>query len=186
VATELEVARKGLHGNGAVSIGLALATVVLWLVFLFVAHANLRPLGRRGMRFRPAIAVAAWLVPVVNMGLPYFSMRELWRASDPDGGGTEWMKRRTSLLLPLWWLGVLATAVLLAMGDRAGAHLHPTIEQLMRRDRLLLAASAVAIPTAALAGVLIQRVAGLQAVSMNRALAGGWSSWRGDQGPGPT
>jgi hypothetical protein len=128
--------------------------------------------------------VASWFVPLVNLGLPYMAMRELWRASDPEAGALDWRERRTTVLLPLWWVGLIATAVLFALGMQLDMGSGGSNGRLITRDLLFIAASAVAIATALLAGLLIKWIDDRQTGKSNRARSGAWVSWNDRQRAG--
>jgi hypothetical protein len=86
---------------------------IAWLLWQFRVHSNLRPLGASDLKYSPGWAVAWWFIPIANIVLPYLTMRELWKASDPDAGSSEWRARPTTWVLGLWWAARLATNVLL-------------------------------------------------------------------------
>jgi hypothetical protein len=60
------------------------ASAIVFLFWLHRAYKNLRPLGAEP-RYSPAWAVAAFLIPLVNLFLPFLILQETWRASDPAG-----------------------------------------------------------------------------------------------------
>jgi hypothetical protein len=80
-----------------------LAAGILWLIWQYRGHANLRVFGVGGLRFSAAWAVGWWLIPLINLAMPYLTVRELYKASDPDAGAIDWAAARAPLLLPLWW-----------------------------------------------------------------------------------
>ena len=59
------------------------AAAVFFSIWLHRAVRNLRGLGRTGMEFTPAGAVASFYIPFVFWVRPYRVLTELWRASDP-------------------------------------------------------------------------------------------------------
>ena len=87
---------------------LALALVVMWLVWQFRAHANLRALGASDLRFSPGWVVGWWFIPFANLAMPYLTMRELTKASDPSVGAIDWQSSRTPRILVAWWVAWLA------------------------------------------------------------------------------
>ncbi len=90
---------------------LFLASGIVWLVWQHRAHSNLRALGTTDLRYTPGWAVGWWFVPLANIVMPYLTMRELWKGSDPDAGAVEWKTTRTTWVLPLWWGTWLATQI---------------------------------------------------------------------------
>jgi heme/copper-type cytochrome/quinol oxidase subunit 2 len=95
---------------------LTVATIVLWCVWQFRAQANLRPLGAANLRYSPGWAVGWWFIPFANIVMPYLTVRELWKASDPEGGSVGWQMVKTTPLLPFWWACWLGYAVLVSIG----------------------------------------------------------------------
>jgi len=153
---------------------LAASVAILWLVWQYRAHANLRAMVP-GMRFRPVAAVLLWLVPVVNLVGPPLALRELWKASDVDH--EDWRKTWTTPLLWLWWLVLLAS---LALGWWALAptwHDRPTLEELLVRDHRAVIAAGVGVLSSLAAAVLFVllhlRITGRE----DRVMAGQWRGW---------
>ena len=103
----------GVEAWVAISIGIA---AIPWLLWQFRAHANLRALGVSGLKYSPGWAVGWWFVPFANIVVPFLVMRELWKASDPDASSLDWIGRRATALLGLWWAGRLATQLFLQIG----------------------------------------------------------------------
>lgn len=93
---------------GALGGLLSLATIVVWLVWQYRAHANLAALGSVGMRHTPGWTVGWWFIPIADLWMPLVVMRELWRASDPVAGPTDWTSSRGSPLIGWWWATWLA------------------------------------------------------------------------------
>ncbi|HEX2089787.1 MAG TPA: DUF4328 domain-containing protein [Actinomycetota bacterium] len=126
---------------------------IAWLLWQHRAHRNLAALGATELHYTPGWVVAWWFVPFAVFVMPYRTMRELWKASDPDAGEAAWKQLPTPRLLPLWWgvwLGGLVFLVIAAPFGRAGDVASLTTEA------ALGVASALAI---AVAGVLAARVA---------------------------
>jgi hypothetical protein len=123
------LAGRFLPGSGLASYGrqvglLFLAQGVTWLltaaVFLGWIHRVYRTLattGAPGLRHDPGRAVAAFLVPGVNLVAPLRVMRELWWVSAPGAPGP---RDRTPPLVAWWW-GTLVLSVLTDLALRGGA-----------------------------------------------------------------
>ncbi|HRJ88637.1 MAG: DUF4328 domain-containing protein [Blastocatellia bacterium] len=60
------------------------ATVVLFLVWMYRAHKNLEFLRPTDLRFTPGWAVGWWFIPFANLVKPFQAMREIWCESDPE------------------------------------------------------------------------------------------------------
>ena len=86
------------------------ASAIVFLFWLHRAYKNLRPLGAEP-RYSPAWAVAAFLIPLVNLFLPFLILQETWRASDPetiDARGAQALNlvvedSSKSLMVVVWW-----------------------------------------------------------------------------------
>jgi hypothetical protein len=89
-----------------------LPTGIAWLLWQYRAHANLRALGVANLRFTPGWTVGWWFIPFANIVMPYLTVRELWKASDPNAGAVDWKVRGGAILVALWWTGRLAMQVL--------------------------------------------------------------------------
>lgn len=148
---------------------------ILWLVWQYRAHANLRVLVP-GTRFHPVVGVALWFIPVVNLVGPPLAVRELWRASHPER--KDWRKTWTTPVLWVWWLSVLSAAGLAWWALAPAWHAHATPGDLFVRDHRAVIAAGIAILTAVTAAVLIVLVHGR--VTRREDLVreeGQWSGW---------
>jgi hypothetical protein len=153
-------------------------TAITWLAWQFLAHANARALSGRKGNLVPAMGVAGWFVPGVNLILPPLLMRHLLRTSDPDAVSSEGKRPgRSSFLVWLWWLGWLVGWVLLYIGFRPVFDGNPTPSELITRDRFAIAASLVAIPTSVLATVLLHLVNARQVLKEDRLIYREWVGW---------
>lgn len=101
----LELAWGSLTAYG----GLLLASIAVPM-WAHRAYRNLPALGRRG-HLSPGWAAAVWLIPIVNLALPWLVLHDLWMASNGPVG------RR--LPLPAMWAAawLLAAALLVAAGS---------------------------------------------------------------------
>ncbi len=153
--------------------------VITWLVWQFLAHANARALSGRTGNLVPFLGVAGWFVPGVNLVLPPLLMRQLLRTSDPDAVTPSGKRRggRSSFLVWLWWAGWLAGWVLLYYAFRPIVGGSPTPSELITRDRFAIAASLTAIPTTALAAVLLHLVNARQVLKEDRLIYREWVGW---------
>jgi hypothetical protein len=174
---DIEVSQN--HGrlvrDSTILVVLGTIVVILWLVWQYRAHGNLRVLVP-GTRFNRIVGVALWFVPVVNLVGPLLAMRELWRASDPER--EDWRKTWTTPVLWLWWLLVLS-AVALAWWALAPAwHDNPTPRDLFVRDHRAVIASGVGILTALSAAVVIVLVQARVTLREDLVLSEGkWRRW---------
>lgn len=60
-----------------------LATVVVFLMWLYRTHSNLSLLRPMNLQFTPGWAVGWWFIPFANLVKPFQVMREVWWESDP-------------------------------------------------------------------------------------------------------
>lgn len=67
-----------------VSFPVSIATIVLFLVWLYRAHKNLLSLKPTHLDFSPGWAVGWWFIPFLNLVKPYQVVREVWWESDPE------------------------------------------------------------------------------------------------------
>jgi hypothetical protein len=130
----------------------SLAAGLAWLFWQHRAQANLRALGVAELRFSPGWAVGWWFVPFANVVMPFLTVRELWRASHPEAGASDWQLRGSGPLLPLWWACYLAQNALLY----AGLQLEGPDQVL--RSGLLVAGFAASLAAAALAAAVVRGV----------------------------
>ncbi len=87
---------------------LYLATIIVFLLWLYRAHSNLRSLGAQRLDSSPGWAVGSFFIPFLNLVRPYKAVRELWRWSQPLEIGPERMTYAPSERAPLvgWWWGL--------------------------------------------------------------------------------
>lgn len=88
---------------GTISIGVLVATAVAWWIWQFRGQANLHAAHRRGLEHAPWGAVGWWLVPIANLWMPFKTMRELWKASEPIEDPSAWAGVVTWAVLGWWW-----------------------------------------------------------------------------------
>lgn len=154
------------------------ATVVSWLIWQYLAHANARGLARGRRSLPPAVGVAAWIIPGLNLILPLLAMRSLWRSGDPDAEEPGHRQGWTTPFLWLWWAAWVTGLVLLAMAY--GPVLdggEPTYAELITRDHFVIAAALVGILAAVLAIINIQLTNARLNLREDRVLFPGWAGW---------
>jgi hypothetical protein len=137
---------------------LGIATAILWLIWQHRAHSNLHALGADGLRFTPGWAVGWWFVPFAWFVKPFQAMTELWKASDPSPGTIEWMGKRATPILALWWAALLARFPLVAIaGNRLGGA-KGEADRLISSQLIAIGVDGVTILAAVLAIVLVRRI----------------------------
>jgi len=84
------------------------ATLMNWLWILYAAR-NTRALGAKNMRISPGWAVGWNLIPIANLVMPYFAMREIAKASV---NAQDWRAQSAGQLIAIWWPINIATGIL--------------------------------------------------------------------------
>jgi hypothetical protein len=79
------------------------AAVVVFLIWVHRAVANLAALGSTSWRFTPGGAVWAFLIPIVNLWQGHQVMATLWSESQPAPLDEESLRSKTTLVN--WWWG---------------------------------------------------------------------------------
>jgi Domain of unknown function (DUF4328) len=146
-------------------------TAIAWLLWQYRAHANLRALGAANLSYSPGWAVGWWFIPFANIVMPYLTVRELWKASDPEAGAIEWRARGGAAILGFWWTGRLAMQALWQIGSVIGTD-SPIVSTTTSSSALLLAGNLVLVAWAGLAIYLVRGVEARQEAKHRRI-----SSW---------
>jgi hypothetical protein len=170
--SEVRASTDRLNAMGVVEAILMLVIVVLWLFWQYRAQSNLRALGAENLRYTPGWAVGWWFIPIANFAIPYLTVRELVKASNPAAGAIDWAAPRTPVIIPLWWGAWLAHVILASAGAAVAADPDTaTFAQLAAREGLLIASNAMEIAAALLAIVLVLKVDRLQMRRRERVAA---------------
>lgn len=113
--TETEIAsndtRQAIVGTAFAA--LALASAVVFLMWIHLAHKNLSSLGASNLRFTPGWAVGWFFVPIMGLFRPYQVVSEIWKASSPNvnmADSNSWRNIATSPIVGLWWALFLISA----------------------------------------------------------------------------
>jgi len=86
---------------------LFLPIAVLTIIWMQRMAANLKAIGRVGLRWSPNWAIFGWFVPpCIIYAIPWLMFTELWRASDPGAmaGDDSWKRGPVSPLVHVWWV----------------------------------------------------------------------------------
>jgi hypothetical protein len=100
-------------------------SAIVFLIWLRRAYKNLKPLGAEP-RHPSAWVIGAFIVPIINLFLPFQIFQEMWRASDPETIAARDAKPVTafiedsskSLLAVVWWGLWLLTLINLVVAYR--------------------------------------------------------------------
>jgi hypothetical protein len=91
-------------------LGVQIGTAVVFLMWIYSAHANLTLLRVEGQQYSPGWAVGYFFIPFLNLIRPYQVVQEIWKGSDPETSSlseSAWKARPGNSLAPLWWLSWL-------------------------------------------------------------------------------
>jgi hypothetical protein len=162
-----QLARAAQSATGGV-LGLAraavlAATAALFLAWVHQARTNVRALGVRRPRFSSGRALAAFLVPGLNLVRPPAVMAELWQASDPsilDPFG--WRGAPVARLVPSWWWVFVVWALLASVALFVDATAGVALGRLRLATGLGAVADALCGVAAALAWQLVARLSDAQ------------------------
>ena len=171
--SEGEASDDRLAAISALGALVALPTIVLWLMWQFRAHTNLKALGAADLRYKPGWVVGWWFIPFANFVVPYRTMRELYKASDPDSGSVEWQARQSPPTLLLWWFAWLGRIVLVLIAASVAPDTFESAHKFVVRDQYLLAGDVITIAAAGLAIIVVRRIDARQQAKFRRLAA--WS-----------
>ena len=90
---------------------------ILFCVWLVRASKNARALGAQEMEYSPGWTVGWFFVPVLNLFRPYEAVKELYQASDPEAGPTDWAAFEPPGLLLTWWFSWIAFTIVGSMAQ---------------------------------------------------------------------
>jgi hypothetical protein len=168
--SEVQDSKDVALGVNSALLWVILAAGIVWLVWQHRSQSNLRALGAAGIKYTPGWAVGWWFIPFANVVLPFLTMRELWRASDPQSGSTEWLARRTTPLLGFWWAGWLVTQTLFQIGRGIDRDLK-TIGDLRGEAWFFIAGNFALVVTGVLAILVVRSIDARQAQKRERMAA---------------
>jgi hypothetical protein len=135
-------------------LAVAIAMLVVMIVWTWRAATNQVALGRDHPRLEPGWAIAAWLIPLGNAVLPVLVMQDLWRGSDALTlrGDMRWRIGARSALVGWWWGCLVAS--FLVVGPRDDG------------DEYAIVARCFAIAAAVLLVLVVRKLAARQAATL--------------------
>lgn len=77
-------------------------TGIIFLRWKYLSNRNARSFGVVGMEFTPGWSVGWYFIPIASLLKPFQAMREMFKASNPDGA-EPWHNAPHPGILPLWW-----------------------------------------------------------------------------------
>ncbi len=81
----------------------ALAQLIVGLIWMYRASDNVTRRGIRERTWGPGWAVGAWFIPVANLILGWFVIREIWQGSQPDATQADWKSYPMPTWIVVWW-----------------------------------------------------------------------------------
>ncbi len=80
-----------------------LAQIIVGIIWMYRASENVTRLGITDRTFGPGWAVGAWFIPVANLVLGWFVIREIWKGSQPGVTNADWKQLRMPAWIIAWW-----------------------------------------------------------------------------------
>jgi len=159
-------------GQAVARLLLSLASLAAGFAFLFWIHrsyANLPALGNRreALDYSPRWAVGGFLIPLVNLFLPYSVTKEIWQKSDPavraEDDPTSSAPRSSPLLRAWWlcWVGSFLLGVTARAFARPGASLvgpGASVGRLQTATMGLILANVLGLAAAVLAVLVVRGI----------------------------
>lgn len=145
---------------GFAHLGVAIATAIVFLMWFYRAHANLKPLGARELTYTPGNAVGYWFVPFLNLYHPVKVAQEIWRNSDPDAIRSRNDYAETpanSVLIGFWWAIWIVSGIVSYISARMIWNV-TTPESLQAASAASMMAEVVSIVTALLCLAVVARI----------------------------
>ena len=136
----------------------SVAVFVLLIIYLFRAVKNAELWNSEKEKWTPGWAIGGWFIPFANLVIPFLTVRETWRRSDPAairgrGGST------STGMLWAWWLLFIGgyIAIQIDPGDDP-----PTFDQIRVRDGFGIAGCVLLTIASILLIVIVRRLAAWQ------------------------
>ncbi len=115
-----------------------IAALILYFIWMFSSNGDLRRSGM-DLNYSPYWSVFGYIIPLLNIWLPYSYTAELYRATRAmrENKQEEWKSISVSSIIPVWWISF----VLFALGNRFVPQ--EIIEEYIVLSYFLITASAV-------------------------------------------
>ena len=98
---------------GLVLVAVFVATVVVFIVWMWRSAKNNELLDRVRPRYTPGWSIGGWFIPIGNLWIPVRIMHDLWQGADPETKRhQDWSVLRRTPLIGWWWGFYLASRVL--------------------------------------------------------------------------
>jgi hypothetical protein len=143
---------------GVFQFGIAIATMIVFSMWIYRANFNSRALGAKNMKFTPGWSVGYYFIPFLNLWRPYQAMKEIWKTSKNP---TAWEGEERGAILPWWWLLFLVAGMLGNASFRTSMHAKE-IHELIATTGITIAYDIVSIPATIIALVLVGKIYEMQ------------------------
>ncbi|MEX0641473.1 MAG: DUF4328 domain-containing protein [Pirellulales bacterium] len=132
-------------------LGVYLATVIAFCLWIYRAHANLPALGAMQLKYSPGWAVGSFFVPILNLFRPYQIAKEIDLHSDPSSTPA------SSPLIGLWWAAFLIANFAGQAAGRMTLRANTPFE-IISADYVQIGSSATSVLAAILAILVVHRI----------------------------
>ena len=143
---------------GLFQFSIAIATIILFAMWIYRANFNARQLGAKNMKFTPGWSVGYYFIPFLNLWRPYQAMKEIWKASQNP---TTWEDEERGAILPWWWFFFLIAGMLGNASFRTTMSAKE-IHELISATGITIASDLVSIPATIIALVLVGKIHEMQ------------------------
>lgn len=147
---------------GVVRALLLCVAIVLFLIWIYRAHANLQRFQLERLEFTPGWTVGYFFIPFANLVYPYRAMQEIWKGSSsetPPDDSEAWQDQPGSKLVIYWWVAYLLNnfAWLASNAFDNAAKAAPTIPTLIAVTRVAIVVCIVQSVYSTLTIILVLR-----------------------------
>jgi hypothetical protein len=88
-------------GVALLSLGIYIATIVVFLMWIYRASGNLSAFGAPSS-YSSGWTIGSWFIPFVSLVVPYRATKELWNKSVPNTGNM-FSDLSPPAFFPIWW-----------------------------------------------------------------------------------
>ncbi len=92
------------------------AQLIVGIIWMYRASNNVTLAGIKDRTWGPGWAVGAWFIPVANVVLGFFVVREIWRGSQPGANDSNWKQIPVPAWIMVWW-AAWAGSMLISYGS---------------------------------------------------------------------
>lgn len=148
--------RQGVVGLSQV--GISIASLVFFWIWVHRANSNVRSLGATGLQFTPGWSVGWYFIPIANLWKPYQAMKEIFKASKSP---RHWFSQNVGTVVQLWWIFWIISGACAQISLRSSLNAE-SIDELLISNRITLLSDIIDIPSAILSLLLVSSVFQMQ------------------------